>query len=427
MKILLSAFSCEPGRGSEPGKSWNWAYELARAGNEVWVLTSSNGKAAIEAFLAATPVPGLNFVYLARTELPAFIEPFRGLLQHLRWQRQAVAIARDLDRKNDFDVVHHVSYGSLHLGSHLWKLGKPFVFGPVGGGQVAPSGFRRYFRGGWLAELLRSFVVRYFTGILFSAKSTVANSDLVLVVNQETRDWVDRLGGKRVEYMSTGGIPSALLADPSTRRRDDPDCLKILWVGRLLPRKAVLLALEALARIDRGIRFHCTILGDGKQGRYLPAWIESLGLSDRVEWRGHVSWKEAMDAYRHNDVFLFTTLRETEGLQLLEAMAGGAAIVTLDHHGPRVAVPEVAGIKVPVTTPEETVAGLTRALEKLARDPDTVAAMSLAGIRWAGENTWAKKVRRAIELYPAAIAANEGASRKGIAGTGGRPVPTAAK
>jgi hypothetical protein len=64
MKILLSAFSCEPGRGSEPGKSWNWAYELARAGNETWVLTSSIGKPAIEAFLASNPAPGLKFVYI---------------------------------------------------------------------------------------------------------------------------------------------------------------------------------------------------------------------------------------------------------------------------------------------------------------------------------------------------------------------------
>ena len=400
MKILLSAFSCEPGRGSEPGKSWNWAYELAQAGNDVWVLTSGNGKRAIEAFLASTPIPGLNFLYIDRLPLPAFVEPFRALLQHMLWQWRALGVARELDRKVDFDIVHHISFGSLHLGSQLWRLRKPFVFGPVGGGQVAPRGFRRHLRGGWLAELLRSFVVRYFTGILFAAKSTVANSDLVLVVNQETRDWVERLGGRRVEYMATGGIPRGSLAIASDRRRDDLSCLKILWVGRLLPRKAVLLALEALARVDPAVRFRCTIIGDGKQGRYLQQWIDSLGLADRVDWQGHVSWNEAMESYRRHDVFLFTTLRETEGLQLLEAMAGGAAVVTLDHHGPRMAVPDTVGIKVPVTTPHQTATALARALERLAREPATVEAMSLAGMKWAAENTWDKKAARALKLYP---------------------------
>jgi glycosyltransferase involved in cell wall biosynthesis len=400
MKILLSAFSCEPGRGSEPGKSWNWAYELARAGHEVWILTSTTGRSSIEAFLASTPMPRMKFVYIERPHIPAFAGPFRTLLQHIRWQWLALDVARDLHRQNDFDVVHHISFGSLHLGSQLWRLGKPFVFGPIGGGQVAPRGYKKYFRGGWMSEMLRSIVVRRFTGLLFAAKSTVANADLILVANQETRDWVERLGGRNVEYMASGGISEALLADPSSRHRNDENCLKVLWVGRLLPRKGLLLALEAVARVDRRLNVRCTILGDGEQGSYLPQWIEDLGVGDRVEWKGQVPWQEAMNAYRDHDVFLFTSLRETEGVQLLEAMAGGAAIVTLDHHGPSMAVPSSAGIKVPVTSASEVVAGLARALERLAEEPDTLRAFSEAGMRWAAQNTWQKKVARAVERYP---------------------------
>jgi glycosyltransferase involved in cell wall biosynthesis len=403
VKILLSAFSCEPGRGSEPGKSWNWAYELASAGNEVWALTSSIGKPAIEAFLTSTPVPGLKFVYIERPHFPAFTEPFRALLQHIRWQWHALDVARGLDKQIDFDVIHHISFGSIHLGSQLWRLGKPFVFGPVGGGQVAPRGFRRYFRGGWIAELLRSVVVRYLTGAVLAARSTISNADLVLVANQETREWADRLGGQHVVYMSSGGIPRSLLAKPSERCRADPSCLKILWAGRLLPRKGLLLALEALARVDPSLKVHCTILGAGEQGRYLREWIETLGLADRINWRGQVPWHDAIEAYRNHDVFLFTSLRETEGVQLLEAMAGGAAIVTLDHHGPHMAVPNSAGIKVPVTTARETVAALAHALERLARDSDTVEAMSLAGMKWAAENTWDRKVAQAIAYYPTVV------------------------
>ena len=280
-----------------------------------------DGKAAIDAFLASAPTPGLNFVYIDRPYMPAFTEPFRLLLQHIRWQWLALRIARDLDKQIDFDVVHHISFGSIQLGSQLWRLGKPFVFGPVGGGQVAPRGFRRYFRGGWAAEVLRSVFVRYLTGVVLAARSTVSNAGLVLVVNQETREWAYRLGGRYIEYMVDGGIPRSLLADPSARCRADMNCLKILWVGRLLPRKGLLLALEALAHIDPSINIHCTILGDGIQGRYVRQWIKTLGLADRVDWRGQVPWHDAIQAYRNHDVFLFTSLRESEGVQLLEAMA----------------------------------------------------------------------------------------------------------
>ncbi len=37
MRILISAYACAPGRGSEPGVGWNWAAQVSRS-HEVWVL-----------------------------------------------------------------------------------------------------------------------------------------------------------------------------------------------------------------------------------------------------------------------------------------------------------------------------------------------------------------------------------------------------
>ena len=39
VKVLLSAFQCCPGMGSEPGNGWQWSKALADAGHEVTVLT----------------------------------------------------------------------------------------------------------------------------------------------------------------------------------------------------------------------------------------------------------------------------------------------------------------------------------------------------------------------------------------------------
>ena len=75
MNILLSAYNCDPSRGSEPGLGWNWAYGLTRAGHRVWVVTIPWGKAGIEKFLASTPMPGLTVVYV---DIPHF--PVRFLV-----------------------------------------------------------------------------------------------------------------------------------------------------------------------------------------------------------------------------------------------------------------------------------------------------------------------------------------------------------
>ena len=62
LKILLSAYACEPGRGSEQGVGWNWARQMAKE-HEVWVVTRANNRMPIETALAWDPLPNAHFVY----------------------------------------------------------------------------------------------------------------------------------------------------------------------------------------------------------------------------------------------------------------------------------------------------------------------------------------------------------------------------
>jgi glycosyltransferase involved in cell wall biosynthesis len=405
--ILLSAYSCEPFRGTEPGTGWNVAFELASAGHDVYVITRPVGRAGIEAFLAQNPCPRLHFTYIDSPHLSLRFGAIRPIIECFSWQWSALAAARKLCDLVDINVVHHVTWSSLHVGSKMWGLHKPLVFGPVGGGQVTELRFLRYLRGGRLVEVVRSVLVRYFTGLVFSARSTVSHASLVLVANNETGAWARRLGAPCVEYMVDVGVPRSMLVDVDRPLRP-AGALRILWVGRLVPRKAPLLALEALAKVDRNLDISCTILGDGPQGRYLPGWIKELGLGDRVNWRGQVDWDEAMRAYLDHDAFLFTSLRDTSGTQLIEAMAAGLPIVTLDHQGAGAAVPPEAGIKIPLTTAERTTTEIAHALERLANGPEIVARMGRAGRLCASELTWDRKAARLLELYPLAIAAFNG-------------------
>lgn len=62
MKMLVSAYTCEPGSGSEEGIGWNTAVELAKY-YETWVLTRTIFRSTIEieAELIRNPVPSLHY------------------------------------------------------------------------------------------------------------------------------------------------------------------------------------------------------------------------------------------------------------------------------------------------------------------------------------------------------------------------------
>ena len=50
LRVLLIAYACEPGRGSEPGTGWNMAIALSEH-HDVTVITRANNREAIECHL----------------------------------------------------------------------------------------------------------------------------------------------------------------------------------------------------------------------------------------------------------------------------------------------------------------------------------------------------------------------------------------
>ena len=143
-RILLSAYACEPGKGSEPEVGWMWATELAAAGHEVWVITRAANRAAIEASAEPRRLPSLHLVYF---DLPDWLRRWkhgdRGVhWYYALWQWGAYRIARRLTRRIQFDRVHHVTFVGLRAPSFMGLLGLPFVLGPVSGGECVPRPLR---------------------------------------------------------------------------------------------------------------------------------------------------------------------------------------------------------------------------------------------------------------------------------------------
>lgn len=373
MKVLISAYTSDPGKGSENLRSWNWAQLYLRLGHEVWLFTSEWGRPNIEAHLKAHPDQKLHPVYVQVPDLVEKLDKKRGMWHYVRymyWQWAASRVAKKVDKSVNFDLVHHISWGSIQQGSGMWKLKKRMIFGPVGGGQHSPEAFKRYFFNEWgSVEMRRKTISDLFIRFNPYCRKTLRKSDLVWVANHETQEIAEQLGAKRVAYLTDTNL------DPQTLPQTYPDrapseVFRIVWVGRLLTRKGLLLTLEALAAVRKDLPWQLTIVGDGDQGPMIPGWLKELGIEDKVNWLGHQPFSEVRKAYLSHDLFMFTSLRDSSADQFIEAMSHGIPILTLDMHGGRVIVPDHGGIKVQVDTPEATRKRLTDAVEYLYDHPE---------------------------------------------------------
>ena len=397
MRILLSAYACEPNRGSEPGNGWNWAYYLAKEGHEVVVMTCLQGRQAIEERLGA--IDSSHLLKVKYVDVPdwskLFLKGRFGVFAHyILWQESALKVARGMTK--DVDIIHHVTWGSIKGGSALWRLEKPFVFGPIGGGQIAPPGFYSVFGSAWIKEKIRTFVTQNILPFDPSLKLLMRNSALVLVTNKETSLLVKRIGAKYIEFFFDTGLPDSFYPDRFPMR-DQDDVFKLLWVGSLYPRKALPLAIEVLRRLEFPVKL--TIVGDGPMGPKLKKLLKDPLLQKRVEWWGKVPWLNVREKYLESDAFLFTSLRDSCPAQLLEAMAFGLPIVTLNHQGTRDLVPKSAGIKVEVGSLATTVERLRNGIEHLYKFPEQRVAMGRIGYEFARQQTWSRKAYLMNQLY----------------------------
>ncbi|MEL6581350.1 MAG: glycosyltransferase family 4 protein [Cyanobacteria bacterium J06621_12] len=402
MKILLSAYACKPNRGSEEGYGWNWAKSLAAMEHEVWVLTRRECREFIEEQTKVEPIPNLHFVYLKHPQqlLDRIIgrTKFNWQYSYFRWQHRALAVAQKLDQEFDFDLIHHVTWGSVTAGSRLWKVNKPFVFGPVGGGQTAPAALKKYFLDQWTNEALRSLLFSKFARFNWFFRQTVSQADLVLATNIDTYELATRSGANHVELFFDPGLPEDYFPKEMPVRQPEAE-LKLLWVGSLIPRKGLRLTLEALSKVSSEIPFKLTIVGSGFQSPDLPQWIEEFGLEKVVECPGRLPWLEVKQLYLESDAFFFTSLRDSCPTQFLEAMSYGLPIITLNLHGARKFIPDGAGIKVDVTTADKTVASLAQAVEYVYDHPSERDVMGKIGYDFARTQTWSNKAHRASKYY----------------------------
>jgi glycosyltransferase involved in cell wall biosynthesis len=417
MHILMTAYACHPSMGSEHGNGWNWPTHVAARGHEVTVLTTPASHDAVEAELHERPRPGLSFEYVPVPAWPLRLGWTVGsALQYLLWQEAAAARAARLHAQRPFDLLHHVSYGSLLGGSRLHRVGPPVVFGPIGGGQTAPPAFARYFGRYWRKEMLRTLLVRHGWCLSRAAVGTVRTA-VVLAANRETAALARRMGARRIEAMLDVGLPEDSFPEelPERPRRDR---LELLWVGRILPRKGLDLCLDVVERCAAELPVRLTIVGDDYPAQPVLDHERLRRLGDLVEWRGSLPWSDVAEAYRDADAFLFTSLRDSCGVQLLEAMTWGLPVITLDHQGAALLVPDEAGFKVPVTTPSATVAALVDAVGRLAKSEELRRRMGEAAFAAARQFTWERRVEDMEGIYRRCV---DGASVRGALATTNAP------
>ena len=351
MKILLSAYACEPNKGSEPGVGWNWAIEYAKS-HEVWVLTRDNNEHTISEYMMKNSEfqnKNLHFIYVGVSKKLTFWKKGRrGMrLFYMLWQRKAAKIAIELNKKIKFDFIQHVTFVSYTQPIYMYKVGIPLIFGPVSGGENIPSGIKiKMSKKEKIVEVMRKISQR--TALVTPAiRKTMSLAKVIFVATDDTRKCIPQKYQDKTYVLPAIGIAKM---PQLINKKQNMNKIKIIMAGRLINWKAFDIGIKGFLKVaDKYEMLELHILGEGNQKKRLEI-LSKEKLEKQIFFEEPVEHDNIYEFYENFDLFINTTLRDSGCRTMMEAMASGLPCIAIATGGPKELLKEFDECKIDATT-----------------------------------------------------------------------------
>lgn len=402
LKVLVSAYACSPARGSEYGVGWGWVEAISKY-HDLWVLTGDHCRAEIEAELLRRPElrDRIRFHYIPRfraTMIERFWEPAYLWTYKYQWQRGAYQVARRLHAEIGFDLVHQLTYVGFRVPGYLWKLGIPFVWGPLGGLDQMPWRLLRAME--WRGRVhffCRNLWNEFDRRCAPTPARAFRKATALIAATSGIQNQIRRFYRRESSVICEIGLPPTGAPEPRMRRPGEP--LRLLWSGLHNPGKALPILLRSVAMLPEHVDWRLTILGDGPSSRKWKRLARDLNLDARCEWLGQIPRDRALARMQSAHVLVITSLHDLTSTVLIEALANGVPVVCPDLYGFRDAVTPECGILVSAQTASGLVAGMSRAILELHDCEALRCRMAAAAIEHSALYAWGQKADAVDRIY----------------------------
>lgn len=408
LKVLLGCYACDPGYGSEPGMGWNFVSNIARHHDVHAIVEKGEFEETLTRFAAEHPeaVQNITFHFVPRSHHNTLrkVWPPSYYWFYRAWHRKAYKLALELDKKENFDIVHQVTISGFREPGFLWKLGKPFIWGPLGGFTDTPWCLLRCLGfGGAIHFGIRNIINGVQKRWGRSARAAARHSAAILTSTTKAVEEIRRFWGREAVLMNEVGLETGHQQACSPPHKNGTP-LRICWAGEHIPRKALDLLLQALPHCKEKMELH--VLSKGPRMEAWKKLTRKLGLDDIVTFHGFVPREEAFRIMSSSHVFCITSVREDTSTVVFEAFRYGLPIIALDHCGFSTVIDETCGIKIPIQSHTQVISDYAHHLDFLASHEVERQRLSAGAQSRCHLFTWENKMNTLNTLYFEALHLN---------------------
>jgi glycosyltransferase involved in cell wall biosynthesis len=405
--ILATAYAINPYKGSEDAMGWNFILQIARYQNVI-AITRENNRPHIEKFIAENPNEIYSRISFYYFDLPKYLRFWKkgsrgALLYFWLWQLSIVRFIKK--QKLDFDIAHNVNFHNDWTPSYLWKLKKPFVWGPIGHHPYISSFFLKNFS--WSAKLKNKatwFIKKFFWKASFGLKRTISKSDHIFAMNSSVKNVI------QLKHKNWSIMPSAATEDFCSDWKFQPkERFTIISVGRFVPLKGFDLSIDSFAKFCQTLskeeldKCELICVGTGSDENLLREKTKKSGFEKHIRFINWMPRIEVIKMYQDASLFLFPS-HEGAGMVVPEALSFGLPVVCLKNSGPGEFIDQECGIKVEMISYNQVVQDLANGLSYIFHDSAVFKKMSLAArTHFLKKFTWDQKGEQLHSVYQSLI------------------------
>ena len=410
-KILVLAYMLSPYKGSEYSVAWNYVSYMSKQ-NDIVVLYGNADEPMgncrdTENYVKKNPLPHVRFIPIYPNKWADLLNwPNRkGIFVYTFyyayrvWMKLAYEKAKELVEMEHFDLIHYVGMIGYREPGYLWKLGLPYVWGPVSGANNAPRQLMKHMP--LLGKMKQSFrnvanTIQFHTKRRL--KKALAATDVLLTATSENQWKFKIVHGKDSICIPENCITTEIILNES--KFDNPDRYHLAVVGTLDARKSVGIFLEALTLVKHKNKLHVDIVGGGPLRNTLEQYAEDHALGNLITWHGQLPREQAVKVFSSAHLHVITSVSEGNPTTIWEAMSYGVPTLSFDHCGMHDTLCERCGIRIPIAKRyEDCVLAVAMAIDELLEYPERFKQLAEGTLECAKKYTWAEREVFWNQLY----------------------------
>lgn len=408
--------------GSEPGMGWHWIVSLAqycdcyvisegefRPKVEQWMTQSENKLLAEHIHFYWLPIGGDDDKRNERIRRMCWNQgDWRFYHYYRQWQKRAAECAREIVDAQckagaPIQILHQLNMIGFREPGYLWLVSKeknvPFVWGPIGGMKMFPVAYASDWKHkcfNVLKNTITALQLMYSTRV----RKSIAQASALVASIPDSHETI------RHYYKRDSIIIPETGCDISYPQNDriSNDKFTILWVGKFDYRKRLDIAISAIA-VANNNHLQLVVYGSGSQRQINEAksQVARLNLDNQVIFAGVCANSEIKQKMSRADAFLFTSVSEDTSTVVLEAVSEQLPVVCFDCCGMSTVIDEHVGIKIPLTSPKQSINDFAKALNTLYASRELCSQLSHNCIQRAQELSWDNKGRQMRIIYQSVI------------------------